>query len=185
MHAAVTGRAIAPAANDAAIRLDFDLQDGGLLGAADGGEGSATAVAVTVGAGDFVYFDDGGEMAVVAALRCWLAPLLAAWPPRWSVGESRCRRQRWDGRGRGLGLAAEELLLAQTQLGAELLDLLSQGGFPLEGALMERLPVAGLSPRLELDGEAWADGTGTIRKGRSRTGWGRWPGRQGQPFGFG
>ena len=49
---------------------------------------------------------------------------------------------------------------------------------------MERLVVAGLPPRLELDGEAWADGTGAVGEGWSRTGRARWPGRQGPPCGF-
>jgi hypothetical protein len=122
-NAAVTGRAIAAAADEAAIGLDLDLQNGGILGAADGGEGSATTVAMAVCGGDLAFFDEGGEVAVIASLRTWLAPLLAAWPSGWSVGggRGRCR----GGSGRGLGLFAEELLLAETQLGAELFVLLA------------------------------------------------------------
>jgi len=124
-NAAVTGRAIAAAADDAAIRLDLDLQDGGILGAADGGEGSATTVAMAVCGRDVAFFDEGGEVAVIASLRSWLAPLLAAWPSGWSVGGGRGRCRRRGGSGRGLGLFAEELLLAEAQLGAELFDLLA------------------------------------------------------------
>ena len=126
MHAAVTGRAITAAADDAAIGRDRDLQNGGILGTADGGEGPAAAVAVAVRAQDFVFFDDGGQVAVVAAPRPWFPRLLAAWPPRWSGrGRGRGCVRRWGSSSRGLGFAAEELLLAETQLGAELFDLLS------------------------------------------------------------
>ena len=62
---------------------------------------------------------------MIASLRPWLPPLLAAWPPGWSFEGGRGRGRRWDGRGAGLGFAAEKLLLAEAQLGTELFDLLA------------------------------------------------------------
>jgi hypothetical protein len=98
------------AADEAAVGPDLDLQEGGVLGAADGGEGSAATLTAALRAGDFPVLHDGGQMGIIAASRPWLAGLLAAWSAGWVVvgggGGGR-------GRGRGLGLAAEELLLAE------------------------------------------------------------------------
>jgi hypothetical protein len=45
-------------------------------------------------------------------------------------------------------------------------------------------PPAPASPGFELDSEAWADGTGSMRKGGSRAEWDGWLGRRGQSLGF-
>ncbi len=149
------------------MSLDLDLEDSGILGAADRGERAAATAAARVVAGDFVFFGDHGQVRVVAAAWSLVATLLATRPAGWGVGE---RRRGRGGRGAGLGLAAEELLLAQTQLGAELCDLLAEQSFAFEGALVQGFPVTGLPPGFELDGEARANGTGTIRKGRRGAG---------------
>jgi hypothetical protein len=166
------------AAANAAMGLDLDLEDGGIRGAADRGEGAATAVAVSVGAGDLVFFGDHGQVRVVAAAWSRLAALLTTRPARWGVGGRRHGRGR---RGAGLGLAAEELLLAQTQLGAEVFVLLAEQRFAFDSALVLGLPITGLPPGRELNGEAWADGTGTIREGRRGTSGGERRGGQGNP----
>lgn len=116
-----------------------------------------------------MFFEDDGEVRVVAMARPRTARLLAVPPGRGSrSGRSRGR----GGSGAGLGLATEKLLLAQTQLGAELFDLLLEEGLPLKGAVVHDLPVAGLSPGLKLLGEARANGTGAVRDGRRGAGGG-------------
>src|SRR5262249_37346912 len=97
-----------------------------------------------------------------------LATLLATRAAWWGVVA--CRRR--SGRGAGLGPAAKELLLAESQLGTERFDLLLEKGLALNGAIMHGLPVAGLSPGLKLVGQARADGTGAVREGRCRAGGG-------------
>jgi hypothetical protein len=103
--------------------------------------------------------------ALVALLGTWPRPagLLAAPPPERGRG-TRGRRGQGGGSA-GPGLAAEELLLAETELGAELFDLLFEEGFALHGAVVHGLPVASLAPGLELHGAARADGTGTVGQG--------------------
>src|SRR5438128_1479800 len=100
MHATVTGGAVAVAADDAAMRLDFDLQNRGILGAANGGEGAATAAAVALVPGDLLVLQDGGQVGVVAAAGPGPARLLTASPPgrRGRAGRGRGRR------GSGAGL---------------------------------------------------------------------------------
>ena len=149
------------AADDATMRLDRDLQYGGILRAADGSEGAAAAAAIARLARDLPVLDHGGQVGVVAAAWPLLAALLAAGTARWVTGAG-----GRGGRGARLGLAAEELLLAETQLGAELFDLLLEESLTLDGAIMHGLPVAGLTPGLELLGQAWADGTGAVRDRR-------------------
>jgi hypothetical protein len=166
MHTAVAGGAIAVAADEPTVCLDFDLQDGGVRGAADGREGLAAAPATARRCREFVLFDNRGQVGVVAAARSRPAGLLAA---SLSGRGSWTRRGRW-GSGAGLGLFAEELLLAETQLSAELFDLLLEMGGTLDRAVVHGLPVGGLSPGLELDGEAWANGTGAVREGRCGAG---------------
>lgn len=134
--------------------LDLDLQDGGIRGAADGSEGAAAAPAPARRARDVPVLDNGGQVRVVAAAWPLLAALLAAGPARWVVGAGGGRGSS----GAGLGLAAEELLLAEAQLGAELFDLLLEEGLALDGTVLQGLPVASLAPGLELLGQAWADG---------------------------
>jgi hypothetical protein len=166
-------------ADEPAMGPDFDFQDGGVLGTAEGGKGSAAAPAQALLRGEFVLFADGGEVGVVTAARARPAGLLAA--P--SAGRRGRVRGGWNrgGSGAGLGLRAEELLLAETELGAELFDLLLEEGLPLHGAVVHGLPVAGLTPGLELHGEARADRTGAVGKGGRRAGQVRERGGQGDP----
>jgi len=104
--------------------LDLDLQDGGIRGAADGSEGAAAAPAAARVAGELALLDDGGEMRIIPAARPRVAGLLAPSPAGWVVaaGGGPC------GSGSGFGLTAEELLLTEAQLGAELFDLLLEEG---------------------------------------------------------
>jgi len=177
VDATVAGGAIAVAADEAAMGLDRDLQDGGIFGTTDRGEGAAAVSAATGVAGNLVIFGDSGEVRIVAAAWPLVAALLAAWPPGWGVGA----RRRRGGSGASLGLFAKELLLAQSQLGAELFVLLEEQGFAFDGALVQGFPVASLSPGLELDGQARANGTRAVRERRGGAGgrWGR--GRQEKP----
>ena len=107
--------------------LDLHLQEGGILGTADGGEGPAAAAAVAAVAGELMVLDHGGQVGMVATAWPRLAALLAARAP-WRGGG---RGRGWGGGGSGLRLAAEELLLAEAQLGAELLVLLLEQGLAL------------------------------------------------------
>lgn len=162
LDAAVTGGAVAVAAEETTVGLDFDLQEGGVLGAAARGEGPAPALATALVPGDRVVFDDGRQVGESAAFGPGAAGLLAAASLGWCGPRG--------GRGRGgrtaaLGLGAEEWLLAQTQLGAEWFDCLLEEGFTLEGAFMQSLPGAGLSPGLELLGQTRADGARAVGQG--------------------
>jgi hypothetical protein len=155
------------AADEAAMGLDFDLQEGGVLGAADGGEGAAAGPAAALLPRDLVFFDEGGQVGIVAAAGPRPTGLLAA-PP--GVRARGPKGRRAGGRDAGFALAAEELLLAETQLGFECGDALLEGGFALDGAVVHRLPVTGLPPGLELHGEARANRTGALGQGGRRAG---------------
>src|SRR6516165_901970 len=102
------------------------------------------------------------------------------------TGAGRWVRGRWGqgGADAGLGLAAEELLLTEAELGAELFDLLFEEGLALHGAVVHGLPVAGLAPGLELHGEARAHGTGAVGKQGRRAGRGSRRGGQRDPRGL-
>src|SRR5205823_3208903 len=108
MGAAVAGGAVAVAADEAAMGLDFDFQDGGIFRAADGGEGAAAAPTAALLSRDVAVFDDGGQVRIVAAAWPLVARLLAAGPAGWVIAAGGGR----GGSGAGLGLTAEELLLA-------------------------------------------------------------------------
>jgi hypothetical protein len=161
----VTRGPIPMAANDPTVGPNLDFQDGGILCTPQGGKRAATTLAAALRLGKFVLLADGGQVCVVAAAWSGPATLLTPRPPRRAVGR-RGHRGRCGG-GAGLYLAAEELLFAETQLGAELFVLLPQQGFALEGALVHGLPVAGGSPGLEFLGEAWTHRTRAIGQGRS------------------
>src|SRR5262245_59491117 len=105
------------AADEAAMGLDLDLQDGGVLGAADGGEGPAAGPAAALLPRELVVFDDAGQVGIVAAAGPRPPGLLAAPPPGLRAGGRLGRRA--GGRGAGFALAAEELVLAEAQLGFE------------------------------------------------------------------
>jgi hypothetical protein len=115
--------------------------------------------------GEWVVLDDGREVGIVASLGPRLAGLLASAPRRRRVGWSGERSCRPGGSG-GLGLSAEELLLAEPEEGLKPLDLGLELGLAIEGAAMHSLPVGGLAPGLELLLQAWADRTGALGDGR-------------------
>jgi len=138
--------------------LDVDLQDRGILGAADGGEGAPAALAIALVPRKVVIFDDHRQMAMVAAAWPGSATLRTAPPPRGGVGA--CRRRGGRGRGRRFGLAAEQLLFAEAELGFEFDDALLELGRAFKGALVHGLPVGGRAVGFKFLGEAWADGTG-------------------------
>src|SRR5438270_603188 len=115
MSVAGTGGPVAVAADEATMGLDLDLQEGGVLGAADGGERTAATPAAAPVARNLPILDHDRQMGMVTTTRPRPAGLLAA-PAAWRRG-SRGSRRRRHGRGAGLGLCAEELLLAEAQLG--------------------------------------------------------------------
>jgi hypothetical protein len=59
---------------------DFDLQDGGILGTGEGGEGLSAGGTPPLVGRQFEDLLDGGEVGVVAAFGAGLAALLPAWP---------------------------------------------------------------------------------------------------------
>ena len=109
MGAAGTGGAVAVAADQAAMGLDLNLQDGGVLRATDGSERAAAAPATARVARDLRLLNHGGQVRIVAAAWPLAAALLAAGPAGWVVAAGGSRA----GSDAGLGLAAEELLLAE------------------------------------------------------------------------
>jgi hypothetical protein len=167
------GRPIAAAADDPAMGPDLDLKDEGILGAREVVKGLATAGTTALLRGKFVVLDDGGEVGMIAPLgslaSALLTPFSAWW--RWTgVGGG-------DGRfggGAGLGLSAEELLLAEAEPRLEPIDLGFELGLAFEGAAMHGLPIGGLAIRLEFLLQSWANRTGALGKRRSGTdGFGR------------
>src|SRR5207248_7191073 len=86
-------------------------------------------------------------------------------------GRRRGRVRGRDGRfrgGAGLGLATEELLLAEPKQGLELVVLGLELRLAFEGSAMHRLPRGGLPPGLELLLQAGANRAGALRDRRSR-----------------
>ena len=77
-------------------------------------------------AGDRTFLGDNGEVRIITAAWPLLAALLAARPAGGGLGP-----RRRGGRAAAFGLTAEELLLAESQLGAELFDLLLEEGLTL------------------------------------------------------
>jgi hypothetical protein len=99
---------------------DLDLQDDRILGAGEVGEGPATpSTPALLGRQDLI-FRDSREVRVVASGRSGPAGSLA---PRSPWGWVQGLRGGGSGRCGGLGLAAEELLLAEAELGLESFDL--------------------------------------------------------------
>jgi hypothetical protein len=120
-----------------------------------------------------VFFDDGGQVAVVASCRSGPSALLAAWA--WEVWGGVVGVRGVVGRcsGVGFGFRAEELLFAESEFGFEFVNALLGEAFALECALVHGLPVGGLSEGLEFLGESWVDGTesgGQRRCGTRRRG---------------
>src|SRR5437762_6278034 len=107
-------------------------------------------------------------MGMIPSSRPRLAALLPAWPrrrraPSGGVGG------RGSGRGSGLGLTPEELLLAESKQSLELVILGFELFLAIEGAGVHSLPVAGEAVRLELLLQAGADRTRPRRQRRCGT----------------
>ena len=99
-----------------------------------------------------------------------LGPLLTALLTALSAGRRRAgvrgRVSRFGG-GAGLGLSAEELLLAEAQQRLKPVDFGLELRLAFEGAAMHGPPVGGLPPGLELLLQAWANRAGALRDRRS------------------
>jgi hypothetical protein len=135
MRATGTGGAIASAAVDPPMSPDFDLQDGGIVGAREGGKRlSAVGTSLRFG-GQFDDLFDSGQVGVVATFGSRLSPLLSA-------GSRRSGRAGGAVAGGGrIGLATEELLFEATDAGVELLVLLAEEFLPSDGSVMQGLPI--------------------------------------------
>src|SRR5512135_57712 len=158
------GGAIPPAPVDPAMGVHFNLQDRRVLGPGEGDKRLSTTGAALLFGGQFDHLFHGGQMGVVPAFRPRSSPLLSAWPWRpGGAGEAVCR-------GRGVGLASKELLLAEAELGLEVSDLLLELGLACDGAVEHGLVVRGLTPGLELLGQPWADRARLLGNGGSRAG---------------
>jgi hypothetical protein len=147
---------------------DLDLQDFGILGAREVGEGLTTPRAPALIGRKDVILGNGWKMRMIPASRPRLAALLPAWPWRRRV-DTRHVGGRGSGRGSRLRLTPEELLLAESKQGLELVVLGFELGLAIEGAGVHRLPVAGEPIRLELLLQPRADRTGTLRQRRGGT----------------
>src|SRR6516165_4159786 len=195
MRPARAGGAVAAAADDAAVGLDVNLQDGCVLGAREVGERLAAARAALLGGGQALDFFGGRQRAIIAAAVAGLSPLLS---PRQATGAGRGGRGRFVGAGRGgggvgwrvrrgvggrvgrwqlvrrgagFGTAPEELLAEEAELGLEFGDTGVELRFALAGALMHGPPVADLLAEVEELALVRAGGTGRWQ-GRGRGGGG-------------
>ena len=88
------GGAVAAAAVDPAMGADLDLQDRGVVGAGEGGEGLSAAGAPLLFGGQFEDLFDGGQVGVVAAFGSRLPALLAA--GAWRSGRAGGALGRWS-----------------------------------------------------------------------------------------
>jgi hypothetical protein len=173
------GGAVTGAVDEAAVGLDLDLKDGGVVGAREGVEGLAAAEALALVRGEVEDFLVGGKVVVVASAVALMAGLLAAsafglggW--RVVVG-GRVSGGRSVRRVMGLRLLAEEAVFEVSDLGLESCDFVLELGFALCGALMLGLVVAGLLSCVPEGGE---ERTGFTReqavvrlKGRVQSEW--------------
>jgi hypothetical protein len=160
------GRPIATTADDPAMGPDIDLEDDRILGAREVVEGLATARTAALLRGELVVLDHSREVGMIAPL----GPLLTALLTALSAGRRRAgvrgRVGRFGG-GAGLGLSAEELLLAEAQQRLKPVDFGLELRLAFEGAAMHGPPVGGLPPGLELLLQAWANRAGALRDRRS------------------
>jgi hypothetical protein len=125
---------------------DLDLQNGGVVCAGEGSKRLSAPGASLLVRRQFEDLFDGGQVGIIAAFGPRLSRLLAA--RTWGsggVGQALSR-------GRGVGLAPEELLLAQAELGLEGGDLFFEPGLAGHGAIEHGLVIGRLSPGLELLG---------------------------------
>jgi len=156
------------AANDPPMGPNLDLQDDGILGAGEVGEGLTTPRATALLRRKDLRFVNGRKMGVIASLRTWPTGLLAARPTRRGVGAGRIWGRRSRRRG-GLGLAPEELLLAKTDQCLEPLNFNFELGLALKRPGVLGLPVGGLTKRLEILIQPRANRARTHRQGWSGT----------------
>ena len=91
---------------------DVDLQEDGILGAGELGEGLTTPGATALFGGQGVVFGDGREVGMITSLGPRPTGSLAPRPPGRRIGAGWIRGRR-SGHRRGLGLAPEELLLVE------------------------------------------------------------------------
>jgi hypothetical protein len=178
MNAAGAGRSLAAAANTAAVGLDVALEDRGVVGAGEGGEGLATALTAALVVGQVAPFLGRGPVGVIAAAMALGAALLAA-PAAGRFGHrgGRVVRRRpgaVSGRavGRedvggvvGFGLASEEAMAEVADLGLEVGHRLLELVFALAGALMPGLVVGSLPLGIA---ERLLEGAGFARERRKR-----------------
>jgi len=145
----------------AAVGADFDLEEFAVGRAGKHCEGLAALRTRLLVGWPLQFLEDDGPMAVVAAWWTGPAALLAAearWLERgvdgslvWPVG--------------GFGLAAKELALAQTELGAQVFEFVLEFGEACASALMHGLPVRGLLAEFEVLGAERAGIAGRQRRG--------------------
>src|SRR5262249_39758427 len=141
------------------------FQDLPVLGAGERLEGQATARAL-LSIGQVAILLDRGQVGVVAARVSGRTELLSARPlcPGFALGLAVG--------GMAFALGAEELLLAETELGAQRFVLGAKLGLAGDGQLVHAFPVGGLAVRLEAFGQMRADGArplGQSRRGASRS----------------
>jgi hypothetical protein len=143
------------------MRSHGDFEDLGFLAAGEGDEGLAAAPTAPLLFRQVVGLYDCGELAVVAFGRAATTGLLAPRPARrWVVRRSRQGSHRLAGfRG-----PTEKLLLEQTDLGLELLNLFFQPCFPLDSPLMQGTIVLSLAVIVEIASESPADRTRPLRR---------------------
>ena len=113
-----------------------------------------------------MVLDDGREVGIIAPLGTRPTALLTSVTARRRRAGVR-RRDRRFGRGAGLGLSAEELLLAEAQERLKPVDLGFELRLAFEGSAMHTLPIGGLPPGLELLLQAWTNRAGAVRDRRS------------------
>src|SRR5262249_17940537 len=155
---------VAAAAVDAAVGSDLDRQDLPVLSAGELPKGQTAARALPLVIGQVEVLLDTGQVGMVAARVSGLAWLLAARPVGLGLGLG------LTGGGMALALGAEELLLTESELGAERLILSARCGLRGQGHLVHALPVGGRAIRLELLGKSWADRARPFRQRRRGTG---------------
>ena len=117
--------------------------------------------------GEFMVFDHGREVGMIAPLGALATALLAPFSAgRWGAGV-RGRDRRFGG-GAGLGLSAEALLLAEPQQRLEPIDLGSELGLALQGLAMHAPPIGCPPPKFELLLQARTNRARALRDRRSR-----------------
>jgi hypothetical protein len=139
----LTGGAVSPAADHAAMRTDLDFQGFGVLGAGERFVGQATTGAALLVWGQVVGFFDWGQVVMRAMSRSRVFRLLAA--PAFSAAGRRGFLRSVP----LFRLLAEQLMFQLCNSGLEFLDFVLEFDFPLLGALELGFPIAGLLSLVE------------------------------------